>query len=155
MNNRVRLTVVKFYLNTENRMKYFTIDELCASDTARRKGIDNTPNADARLRMQILIEQLLDPIRATWGGPITVNSGYRSPALNKAVGGVATSQHLKGEAADITVGSQEANKQLFDLIVELRQNGRISFDQLIDESNYAWVHVSYRSGKNRNQILHL
>ena len=136
-------------------MKYFTIDELCASDTARRKGIDNTPNADARLRMQILIEQLLDPIRATWGGPITVNSGYRSPALNKAVGGVATSQHLKGEAADITVGSQEANKQLFDLIVELRQNGRISFDQLIDESNYAWVHVSYRSGKNRNQILHL
>lgn len=155
MNSRVRLTVVKFYLNTENRMKYFTIDELCASDTARRKGIDNTPNADARLRMQILIEQLLDPIRAAWGGPITVNSGYRSPELNKKVGGVSNSQHLKGEAADITVGSQEANKQLFDLIVELQKAGKIAFDQLIDESNYAWVHVSYRAGRNRGQILHL
>ena len=136
-------------------MKYFTIDELCASDTARRKGIDNTPNADARLRMQILIEQLLDPIRAAWGGPITVNSGYRSPELNKKVGGVSNSQHLKGEAADITVGSQEANKQLFDLIVELQKAGKIAFDQLIDESNYAWVHVSYRAGRNRGQILHL
>ena len=136
-------------------MKYFTIDELCASDTAERKKIDNTPNADARLRMQRLIEQLLDPIRAAWGAPITVNSGYRSPALNRAVGGVATSQHVKGEAADITVGSSAENKRLFDKIVELQKAGRIAFDQLIDESNYAWVHVSYRSGKNRNQTLHL
>lgn len=136
-------------------MKYFTIDELCASDTAERKKIDNTPNADARLRMQRLIEQLLDPIRAAWGAPITVNSGYRSPALNRAVGGVATSQHVKGEAADITVGSTAENKRLFDKIVELQKAGRIAFDQLIDESNYAWVHVSYRSGKNRNQTLHL
>ena len=136
-------------------MKYFTIEELCASDTAERKKIDNTPNADARLRMQRLIEQLLDPIRAAWGGPITVNSGYRSPALNKAVGGVSNSQHMKGEAADITVGSAGDNKRLFDKIVELQKAGKIAFDQLIDESNYAWVHVSYRSGKNRNQILHL
>ena len=136
-------------------MKYFTIEEMCASDTARRKGIDNTPNADARLRMQTLIEQLLDPIRAAWGGPITVNSGYRSPALNKAVGGVSNSQHMKGEAADITVGSVGDNKRLFDKIVELQKAGKIAFDQLIDESNYDWVHVSYRSGKNRNQILHL
>ena len=136
-----------------NDMKYFTIEELCASDTAERKKIDNTPNADARLRMQRLIEQLLDPIRAAWGGPITVNSGYRSPALNKAVRGVSNSQHMKGEAADITVGSQEANKQLFDLIVELRQNGRISFDQLIDESNYSWLHISFKSVGNRNEVL--
>lgn len=135
-------------------MKYFTIEELCASDTAERKKIDNTPNADARLRMQRLIEQLLDPIRAAWDGPITVNSGYRSPALNKAVGGVSNSQHMKGEAADITVGSQEANKQLFDLIVELRQNGRISFDQLIDETGYSWLHISFKGTGNRNQVLH-
>ena len=134
-------------------MKYFSIEELCASDIAERKKIDNTPNADARLRMQRLIEQLLDPIRAAWGGPISVNSGYRSPALNKAVGGVSNSQHMKGEAADITVGSQEANKQLFDLIVELRQNGRISFDQLIDESNYSWLHISFKSVGNRNEVL--
>ncbi len=136
-------------------MKYFTIEEMCASDTARRKGIDNTPNADARLRMQTLIEQLLDPIRAAWGGPITVNSGYRCPELNRAVGGVATSQHLKGEAADITVGSTADNKRLFDKIVELQKVGQIAFDQLIDESGYSWVHISYRAGNNRNQILHL
>ena len=136
-------------------MKYFTIDELCASDIAERKKIDNTPNADARLRMQILIEQLLDPIRAAWGGPIMVTSGYRCPELNKKVGGVSNSQHMKGEAADITVGSQEANKRLFDLIVRLREDGRIAFDQLIDESGYGWVHVSYRAGRNRGQILHL
>ena len=134
-------------------MKYFSIEELCASDTAERKKIDNTPNADARLRMQRLIEQLLDPIRAAWGGPISVNSGYRSPALNKAVRGVSNSQHMKGEAADITVGSQEANKQLFDLIVELRQNGRISFDQLIDETGYSWLHISFKSVGNRNEVL--
>ena len=136
-------------------MKYFTIDELCASDTAERKKIDNTPNADARLRMQRLIEQLLDPIRASWGAPITVNSGYRSPALNRTVGGVATSQHVKGEAADITVGSSAENKRLFDKIVELQKAGRIAFDQLIDESCYRWIHISYRAGANRNQILHM
>ena len=136
-------------------MKYFTIEELCASDIAEQKKIDNTPNADARLRMQRLIEQLLDPIRAAWGGPISVNSGYRSPELNKKVGGVSNSQHMKGEAADITVGSVGDNKRLFDKIVELQKAGKIAFDQLIDESNYDWVHVSYRSGKNRNQILHL
>ena len=136
-------------------MKYFTIDELCASDTAERKKIDNTPNADIRLRMQTLIEQLLDPIRAAWGSPITVNSGYRSPALNSAVGGVPTSQHVKGEAADITVGSTADNKRLFDRIVEMQKTRRIAFDQLIDESGYSWVHISYRSGNNRNQILHL
>ena len=136
-------------------MKYFTIDELCASDTAERKKIDNVPNADARLRMQRLIEQLLDPIRAAWGSPITVNSGYRSPALNRAVGGVPTSQHVKGEAADITVGSTADNKRLFDKIVELQKAGRIAFDQLIDESGYSWVHISYRAGNNRNQVLHL
>ena len=136
-------------------MKYFSIEELCASDTAERKKIDNTPNADARLRMQRLIEQLLDPIRAAWGGPIMVTSGYRSSELNKKVGGVSNSQHMKGEAADITVGSVGDNKRLFDKIVELQKAGKIAFDQLIDESNYDWVHVSYRSGKNRNQILHL
>ena len=134
-------------------MKYFSIEELCASDIAERKKIDNTPNADARLRMQRLIEHLLDPIRAAWGGPITVNSGYRSPALNKAVRGVSNSQHMKGEAADITVGSAGDNKRLFDKIVELQQAGKIAFDQLIDESNYSWLHISFKSVGNRNEVL--
>lgn len=136
-------------------MKYFTIEELCASDTARRRGIDNTPDAAKKQKLQKLIEQLLDPIRAAWGATITVNSGYRSPALNKAVGGVSTSQHLRGEAADISVGSPADNKRLFDRILALRDEGRITFDQLIDESSYKWIHISYCAGSNRNQILHL
>ena len=136
-------------------MTYFSIEELCASDTARRRGIDNRPSAAISGKLQTLIEQLLDPIRAAWGGPIAVNSGYRSPALNRAVGGVSTSQHLKGEAADITVGSTADNKRLFDKIIELQKAGRIAFDQLIDESGYKWIHISYRAGANRNQTLHL
>lgn len=140
-------------------MKYFTIEELCASDTARRRGIDNTPDAAKRQKLQTLIEQLLDPIRAVWGAPITINSGYRCPKLNAAVGGVSTSQHLRGEAADISVGSPADNKRLFDRIVELRDEGRIAFDQLIWEKGTAagpeWIHISYRAGANRNQVLHL
>lgn len=136
-------------------MKYFTISELCASDTARARGIDNTPPSGVTLALTTLIEKLLDPIREAWGGPITVNSGYRCQKLNTAVGGVATSQHLRGEAADISVGIPAKNRQLFDRIVELQKAGQIEFDQLIDESNYAWVHISYRQGRNRNQILHL
>ena len=136
-------------------MKHFTIAELCASDTARARGIDNTPPSGVTLALTTLIEKLLDPIREAWGGPITVNSGYRCQKLNAAVGGVATSQHLRGEAADISVGILAKNRQLFDRIVELQKAGQIEFDQLIDESNYAWVHISYRQGRNRNQILHL
>lgn len=136
-------------------MTYFSIEELCASDTARRRGIDNTPDAAKRQKLQTLIEQLLDPIRAVWGNPITVNSGYRCPKLNAAVGSVSTSQHLRGEAADISVGSPADNKRLFDKIVALHNEGRIAFDQLIDESSYKWIHISYRAGSNRNQILHL
>lgn len=136
-------------------MTYFTIEELCASDTARRRGIDNTPDAAKRQKLQTLIEQLLDPIRAAWGAPIAVNSGYRCPKLNAAVGGASTSQHLRGEAADISVGTPADNKRLFDRIVSLRNESRIAFDQLIDESGYRWIHLSYRAGANRNQILHL
>ncbi|WP_304708845.1 D-Ala-D-Ala carboxypeptidase family metallohydrolase [uncultured Rikenella sp.] len=136
-------------------MTYFTIEELCVSDTARRRGIDNRPSAAIAGKLQTLIEQLLDPIRAAWGGPIAVNSGYRSPKLNAAVGGVSTSQHLRGEAADITVGTPAENKRLFDKILEMQAAGKIAFDQLIDESGYKWIHISYRAGANRNQTLHL
>ncbi|WP_298061421.1 D-Ala-D-Ala carboxypeptidase family metallohydrolase [uncultured Rikenella sp.] len=136
-------------------MTYFTIEELCASETARRRGIENRPSAAIAGKLQTLIEQLLDPIRAVWGGPIAVNSGYRSPKLNAAVGGVSTSQHLKGEAADITAGTPADNKRLFDKIIEMQTAGQIAFDQLIDESDYKWIHISYRAGANRNQTLHL
>ena len=132
-------------------MKYFTIHELTHSDTAHQKGINNTPPPAIKVKLTSLINNLLDPIREAWGSPISVNSGYRCPVLNKADGGVSTSQHQKGEAADITVGSPELNRQLFDLIAK----GDFDFDQLIDESNYSWVHISYSAGKNRHAILHL
>ncbi len=131
-------------------MKYFTFAELTASAAATARGIDNAPGPEIREKLTFLTERLLDPVRERWNAPITVNSGYRCPALNKAIGGAPTSQHIRGEAADITVGSPEENRRLFDLIL----SGGFSFDQLIDEKNYRWIHVSY-SRNNRNQILHL
>ena len=132
-------------------MKYFTINELIRSDMALQRGIDNTPPPPIKIKLSNLINNLLDPIREAWGGPISVNSGYRCPVLNRAVGGVPTSQHQKGEAADVTVGSPKQNRELFELIAA----GDFDFDQLIDESNYSWVHISYAAGKNRHAILHL
>ena len=82
-------------------MKYFSIEELAKSATAERLAIDNTPPRAARKMLTILVEQLLDPIRRRYGAPIIVTSGYRCPALNTAVGGVANSHHIVGCAADI------------------------------------------------------
>lgn len=131
-------------------MQYFTIRELTASSTARTRGIDNTPNAQVRANLTELIDKVLDPVRRIWGRPITVNSGYRCPALNAAVGGVVKSQHLTGEAADITTGSREGNRVLFEKI----SRSGVPFDQLIDENGYSWIHISY-SSRNRRQVLHL
>ena len=131
-------------------MKYFTIKELCKSATATQKGIDNTPNSEIVKNLTQLVDNILDPLREKYGKPIRVNGGYRCPALNKAVGGSKTSQHMQGLAADITVGSQTKNKQLFDLIISMN----LPFDQLIDEHKFNWVHVSF-STKPRKQILHL
>lgn len=119
--------------------RFFSMEELCKSDTAVRRGIGNVPPPAARQNLEALVDNVLDPLRAAYGKPITVNSGYRSPALNKAVGGAAGSQHVKGEAADITAGSRESNKRLFELVLELG----LPFDQLIDEKDFSWVHVSY------------
>lgn len=130
--------------------KYFSVNELTNSSVANQKKIDNTPPPQIKVKITSLINNLLDPIREQWAHPITVNSGFRCPVLNKAVGGAATSQHMKGEAADITAGSPQKNKQLFELIVA----SGLPFDQLIDEKGYSWLHVSY-SASNRNQILHL
>ena len=98
-----------------------------------------------------MVEKVLQPVRDLWGKPVQVNSGYRCPALNKAVGGASASQHLTGKAADITAGSVSANKELFNLIAK----SGIEYDQLIDEYDYKWIHISYNEGKNRKQILHL
>lgn len=98
-------------------MKYFSISELTHSTKAHELHIDNTPFSLTVIdNLTNLIEDLLDPIREMWGKPLHVNSGYRCLALNKAVGGKPSSQHLKGEAADITTGSKSDNKKLFEMI---------------------------------------
>lgn len=131
--------------------KYFDIKELCHSDTANARGIDNTPTEEVKENLQALIENVLDPVREWYGKPIYVNSGYRCPELNKAVGGVNNSQHVNGQAADIDVFDEKENRKIFDYIVNY-----LNFDQCLWENNGAWIHVSYkREGGNRKQVLSL
>lgn len=120
-------------------MKHFTIQELTRSATATRKGIDNTPSQQVIDNLTALVDNVLDPLREAWGKPIHVNSGYRCPELNKAVGGVPASQHMKGEAADITAGNQKLNSQLYHLLMTLN----LPVDQAINERDFRWIHVSY------------
>ena len=124
------------------------------SDTAMKRGIDNTPTPEVVARLEHLMG-VLDKIRERWGAPIRVNSGYRCETLNKAVGGVWNSQHLTGEAADITAGNLGANASLFDLIKLMQVGGEIEFDQLIDEKNMSWIHLSVRKHGNRKEIKRL
>ncbi len=129
-------------------MKYFSIKELTKSDTAARLGIDNTPSVAVVENLTALVDNVLDPLRELYGKPIHVSSGYRCPRLNKAVGGVASSQHLTGQAADLCQGSREENRRLFIYLEEY-----CTFDQLLWENGGAWVHVSYRKdGNNRHQV---
>lgn len=132
--------------------KYFTITELIKSDTANKRKIDNTPSKQVETNLNQLVANILDPLRESWGNPIIVSSGYRCPELNKAVGGAKTSQHTLGQAADIHTKSntREENKKLFELIKSLK----LPYDQLINEYNYKWIHVSY-SSRNRRQILNI
>lgn len=131
-------------------MKYFTIEELCRSNVAQVRKIENKPDAGQVENLTALVDNVLDPLRERFGKPIVVNSGFRSKDLNRAVGGVSTSQHMNGEAADICAGTKEDNRKLFEIIRK-----ELSFDQLINENNYSWVHVSYREGANRKELLKL
>lgn len=133
-------------------MKYFTLNELIKSDAARRSKINNTPNKQEENNLIALVENILDPLREAYGKPIIVTSGFRCERLNKLVNGSKTSQHRTGQAADIRTveDTVEENKKLFNLA----QGLNLPFDQLIDEYNYDWVHVSY-SPRNRKQILHI
>ena len=131
-------------------MKYFTLKDLTDSHTAQRLGIDNTPSEEVVKNLNILVETILDPLREAWQKPIMVNSGYRCPTLNNAVGGVCTSQHLKGKAADITAGSPIDNRKLWKIIIDRK----LPFDQLIGERDMRWIHISW-APKPRGQTLHL
>lgn len=129
----------------------FTLAELTKSSTAKRLGIDNTPNPEQLENLVELCHKVLQPLRDAIG-PIRISSGLRVPELNKAIGGSTTSQHcaINGAAADIDI---EDNKKVFDYI-----KNNLQFDQLIaegvdDNGNMNWVHVSYHYGHNRKQVL--
>jgi len=124
--------------------KYFTIEELIKTNSK----LVNVPSKAETENLRLLVENVLDPLREKYGKPITVNSGYRSPIVNARVGGAKNSDHVKGMAADITAGSKDENKKLFEII---RDN--FTFRQLINEYDYKWVHVSFNKDDNKKQIL--
>lgn len=129
------------------RSHFFTLDEFCQSQTAVRKGIDNRPDKAAADCLEALVDNILHPLRIQFGAPILISSGYRSPKLNKAVGGSATSQHCFGQAADIHVHGVK------DIVVARWIEDNLPFDQLILEfPPEGWVHVSY-SERHRRQTL--
>jgi hypothetical protein len=134
---------------------HFTIEELCASDTAKAKGINNKPNMQQMINLVYLTAYVLEPLRVAMGESIKISSGFRSEALNKAVGGAFNSQHKKGQAADLCIdGNIEKGKRWFEYIKK-----HLPFDQLIwehDKKGTYWVHVSYvfpDFGKNRRQVI--
>lgn len=133
--------------------KNFTLEELRDSATAKRLGIINAPGVDEVCAMCALVHHVLQPLRDAMDEPIKIGSGYRCSALNRAVGGVANSQHTKGQAADLCIdGELWKGKRWFEWI-----KTHCEFDQLIWEHNAKgsyWVHVSYRAdGKNRKQVI--
>ena len=132
-------------------MKYFSFQEMERSETAYRHGIDNTAPEGARRNIAVLVDRVLDPLREAWGKPLTVTSGYRCQELNRIVGGAKTSHHLRGMAADISTGNRVENRRLFQLVLDLK----LPFTQLIDEKNFAWVHVSLDPSDVKRQVLRL
>lgn len=134
---------------------HFTIEELYASDTAKRLGINNKPDIQQVINLVYLSAYVLEPLREVMDEPIKIGSGFRCQKLNKAVGGVYNSQHLKGQAVDLCIdGDIEKGKRWFNYIKD-----HLPFDQLIWEHNSKgtyWVHVSFVHpdfGRNRHQVI--
>jgi zinc D-Ala-D-Ala carboxypeptidase len=134
---------------------HVSLAEFCHSDTAKRRGIDNTIKDPAHLASaKLLCEKVFEPIREHFGVPIHISSGYRSAALNRAVKGSASSQHCRAEAMDIDADryGKVTNKEIFDYIRE-----HLEWDQMIwefgNDSQPDWVHVSFKATGNRRQIL--
>ena len=131
--------------------KNFTLSEITKSNTAKRLGIDNAPNQENLISMQILIRYLIQPLLDKLG-PIRISSGYRSPELNRAIGGSTKSQHCKGQALDLQFWKkgEMCNKEIYDWVLK----SGIEFDQMINEFDFAWIHISLRpDGKNRKMVL--
>lgn len=130
--------------------EHFTLSEFVRSETATNRHIDNTPTTEVIDNLRALCRNVLEPARVSFGAPIYITSGYRCPALNKAVGGKPTSQHLRGEAADLQVRGVDNLRKLYNVI-----KSRGVFDQLLYESKGAtkWIHVSYKQSGNRRQAI--
>jgi uncharacterized protein YcbK (DUF882 family) len=134
--------------------EHFNLKEFTKSETAIRKRIDNTPNAQHAQNLKNVCDKILEPVRKHFGKPVRINSGYRGPALNAAVGGSSKSQHCNGEAVDFEIDGLP-NPELAKWVSE-----NCDFDQIILEfydpkegPNSGWVHASYSAGKNRKQKL--
>jgi zinc D-Ala-D-Ala carboxypeptidase len=131
----------------------FNLKELTSSQTAERKGIDNTPSTEHQDNLKSLCTHVLQPVRDHFSRVVSVSSGYRSPELCTAIGSKTTSQHAKGEAADFEIFGV-SNKELADYI-----NHNLDYDQLIleywkeSDPNSGWVHCSFKEGDNRRQYL--
>ena len=133
---------------------HFTLDEMVKSQTALRLGLDNTPATDEMKSLLALCDTVLAPVRIHWAKPVVVNSGFRALRVNRAIGSRDSSQHAKGEAADIEIPGID-NLVLYYWIAE-----ELDFDQLIlefynGEPSSGWVHVSYVGLENRNQTLRI
>jgi len=130
--------------------KNFALSEITHSNTAKRLGINNEPTEVHLQNMQHLVDNLLQPLRGAVG-PIRISSGYRNPSLNRAIGGSVSSQHCKGEALDIQfwqMGKMK-NKVIYDFILD----SNMEFDQMINEFDFAWIHISLKAKDNRKQVL--
>jgi len=128
---------------------HITYNEATVSPTAIRFGIENIPTEHQLFAMRIVANACFEPLRNWYGKPIKINSFFRCTLLNQKVGGSSpTSQHCKGEAIDLSAGSKEENKKLFDWC-----KANLVFDQLINEYDYTWIHISFRQGQNRNMVV--
>ena len=131
----------------------FSLSELTKSQTAERKGIDNTPSTEHQENLKLLCESVLQPVRDHFGKVVTISSGYRSPELCVAIGSSTKSQHARGESADFEIFGL-SNKVLADYIDQ-----NLHYDQLIleywneSDPNSGWVHCSFSAGNNRKQYL--
>ena len=129
--------------------KNLSLSEVVKSATAIKRGISNQPTKQHLQNLIKLAENVFQPLRDYIDKPIRVSSGYRSKELNKLIGGASRSQHSKGEALDLD-NDRETNILMFNYIKD-----NLDFDQLINEQDYSWIHVSYREGSNRKQVLNM
>ena len=128
----------------------FTLSEFIRSNTAKRKGIDNNPTEKHLHNILDLTSNVLQPLRDSLGS-IRISSGYRSPRLNRSIGGSKKSQHCKGQAADIQYWKNGImnNEAIYNFIL----NSNMEFDQMINEFDFSWIHISLKKNSNRMQVL--